>query len=87
MSSQQFAIYLDMLRFLFTKEVRCYFREILQKFPDFEEDMGSIRSREAQDAKHMRINLINKTDVMFYVLSTQFPGVGRPAKAIAESTG
>jgi hypothetical protein len=76
-----------MLRFLFTKEVRGYFREILQKFPDFEEDMGSIRSREAQDAKHMHINLINKTDVMFFILATEFPGVGRPAKVMAESIG
>lgn len=76
-----------MLRFLVTKEVRGYFREILQRYPDFEEDMGSIRSREKQDAKLMKMNLINKAEVMFYVLNSHFPGQGRPGQEALQSSG
>lgn len=58
---------MDMLRFLIMKEVRGNFRRVLNKHPDFEEDIRSVRQAEASDFKLRKINLLNRADVLLFI--------------------
>lgn len=68
MQPDHLATYMDMLRFLFMKEVRGHFRSVLQKHPDFEENIKQMRQTELKDARLLKLNAINKAEVMLFVL-------------------
>lgn len=58
---------MDMLRFLIMKEVRGSFRRVLNRHPDFEEDIRSVRQAESFDFKLRKINLLNRADVLYFI--------------------
>lgn len=68
MLPEQLATYMDMLRYLFMKEVRGNFRGVLQKHPDFEENIRSVRLAEVKDTKLFKLNAINKAEVIMFIL-------------------
>jgi hypothetical protein len=68
---EYFATYVDMLRFLMTREMKGNLKSVLlnQKQPYFEDEIVSSRQTEKQnEVKLRKVNLLNKAEVQSFIL-------------------